>query len=130
MGSEMCIRDSLSFVKPRVELLADNDFEPAALPRVDGLNLVSAAARLKPMKGVAFRVEIFPKFVCPPPVRVAGENSQPLSLHISARSQRAPTERNRRPVHTELAVSPIIPLEIDIHVFIICRSFHRKTSHA
>ena len=117
-------------MKPHVELLADNDLDPAALAKVDGLNLVGAAGRLKPMKGFALPLAILPKFVCPLPVRVAGENSQPLSLHISARSQRAPTERNRRPVHTELAVSPIIPLEIDIHVFIICRSFHRKTSHA
>ena len=73
------LSEVLSVVKSRVELLADNDFEPAALPRVNGLNLVGAAARLKPMKGVAFPVEIFPKFVYPLPVRVAGGSSQPLS---------------------------------------------------
>ena len=114
---------------PYVELLADNDLDPAALAKVDGLNLVGAAGRLKPIKGVDLPLEIFPIFVCPLPVRVAGENSQPLSLHILACSQRAPTDRNRQPVHTELAVSPIIPVKIVIHAFIVCRSLHRKTSH-
>ena len=65
---------------PYVELLADNDLDPAALAKVDGLNLVGAAGRLKPMKGFAHPLAIFPKFVCPLPVRVAGENSQPISL--------------------------------------------------
>ena len=79
------------------------------------------------MKGIAFPVEIFPKFVYPLPVRVAGGSSQPLSLYISARAQRGPTERGRQPVHTKLAISPIVPLEIDIDAFIVCRSFHPQT---
>ena len=37
---------------PRVELLADSDFEPAAVPRVDGLNLLGAAGKQKLEKGV------------------------------------------------------------------------------
>ena len=49
---------------PRVELLADSDFEPAAVPRVDGLNLLGAAGKQKLEKGVAFSQTIFPKFCC------------------------------------------------------------------
>ena len=57
---------------PYVELLADNDLDPAALAKVDGLNLVGAAGRLNPMRGVDLPLEIFAIFVCLLPERVAG----------------------------------------------------------
>ena len=66
------LSDVFFVIKPRVELLADNDLYPAALAKVDGLNLVGAAGRLNPMRGVDLPLEIFAIFVCLLPERVAG----------------------------------------------------------
>ena len=46
--------------KPHVELLADGDLDPAAVPRVNGPNPIGAAGGLKTKEAVGFVQDIFP----------------------------------------------------------------------
>ena len=105
---------------PRVELLADSDFEPAAVPRVDGLNLLGAAGRQK----LCLHSRDIPEVLLCLLVQVVTKNGQPLFRYISVRSQRTGIEKALLLMHTELAV--ILRLEKDIHAMIVWRSLVRK----
>ena len=81
---------------PRVELLADSDFEPAAVPRVDGLNLLGAAGRQK----LCLHSRDIPEVLLCLLVQVVTKNGQPLFRYISVRSQRTGIEKALLLMHT------------------------------